>query len=249
VGERFRLIYLKSIEPEKSTLDESSSSHAPQETSRETFTIEYNAPETLSTQIILSQAKADLKHPAPKVRMLAIQYLEKSDASIAIPLLQEMLSDRDPGVRVKAISSLVKFRNPTLCPLLKKYVRDSDPMVRIAALRGMLQLGEAIDMNILLQFLSDGSSWVRRKVATLLGWTQMEGVFPVLIEMSRDPDPKVRKAALFSLVTLYPEESENRLVEAMTDTDPNLRHWARGALEKMMERPFKVRMGPLANRS
>jgi len=30
----------------------------------------------------------------------------------------------------------------------------------------------------------------------------------------------VRKAALSSLATLYPEESQNRLMEAMADSDP-----------------------------
>jgi HEAT repeat protein len=95
--------------------------------------------------------------------------------------------------------------------------------------------------------LSDESSWVRRKIATLLGWTQIEGVFPILVEMSKDRDPKVRKAGLFSIITLYPEEGENRLVEAMTDSDPDLRRWARVTLEKMVSRPLK-RMAPLSNR-
>jgi HEAT repeat protein len=102
-------------------------------------------------------------------------------------------------------------------------------------------------MNILLQFLSDESSQVRRKVATLLGWNQMEGVFPILIEMSKDRDSKVRRAALFSLATLYPEESEDRLVEAMTDSDPGLRNWIRRILEKRMKKPLKVRGEPHAN--
>jgi len=91
--------------------------------------------------------------------------------------------------------------------------------VRIAALRGMFQYKEKIDLNVLLQFLSDESSWVRRKVATLLGWIQMEGALPILMELSRDQDPMVRKAALFSLATLYPDESETCLMEAMTDPD------------------------------
>ena len=92
-------------------------------------------------------------------------------------------------------------------------------------------------MNLLVQFLSDESSWVRRKVATLLGWIQMEGTFPVLVEMSKDADARVRKSALFSLMTLYPEESKDRLLEAMNDSDPELRRWAQKALEKAVARP------------
>jgi HEAT repeat protein len=132
--------------------------------------------------------------------------------------------------------------------LLKKYLKDSDPRVRIAALRGMFQYQKKVDLNILLQFLSDDSMWVRRKVATLLGWSQVEGALPILVEMSRDPDPMVRKAALFSLATLYPDESENRLIEAMTDSDIGLRKWAKMTLEKILARPLKKRMTSLSTR-
>jgi len=61
--------------------------------------------------------------------------------------------------------------------------------------------------------------------------------------LSRDPDAKVRKAALFSLVSLYPEESEDRLLKAMTDPDPELRKWAKRVLERMTEAPVIRRKG------
>ncbi|MCJ7641411.1 MAG: HEAT repeat domain-containing protein, partial [Desulfobacterales bacterium] len=90
---------------------------------------------------------------------------------------------------------------------------------------------------LLIQFLSDETSWVRRKVATLLGWIQMEGTFPVLVEMSKDTDARVRKSSFFSLMTLYPEESKDRLLEAMNDSDPELRRWAQKTLERAVVRP------------
>jgi HEAT repeat protein len=248
MGERFRLIYLKSTGPEKSELEESSPPRCSEEISDLVpSSSKYSTPDTLSSKAFLNQAKADLKHPDPKVKILAIQYLEQCNPSITVPLLQEILSDPDPDVRAQALHSLIKFRDPIVSPLLKKYLKDKDPRVRIAALKGLFNDKEKIDLNILIQFLSDESSWVRRKIATLLGWTQIEGVFPILVEMSKDRDPKVRKAGLFSIITLYPEEGENRLVEAMTDSDPDLRRWARVTLEKMVSRPLK-RMAPLSNR-
>jgi hypothetical protein len=125
--------------------------------------------------------------PDPKVRMMAIKYyLEKSFPPIPLSLLQEILSDRDPDVRAEGLRSLIKFRSPIVSPFLKKYLKDSDSKVKIVALRGMFQNHEKIDLNILLQFLSDDSTWVRRKVATLIGWTQMEGSLPILMELSRE---------------------------------------------------------------
>lgn len=250
VADRFRLNYLKSTGLERSDFDESFLSHHNRKmTSPPSPPPEYNIPETFSSEAILKQAKVDLKHPDPQVRILAIKYyLEKSYPSIPVALLQEILSDRDPDVRTEALRSLIKFRSPIVSPLLKKYLKDIDPRVRIAALRGMFQYQEKIDLNIFLQFLSDESTWVRRKVATLLGWTQIEGVLPILVELSRDQDPMVRRAALFSLATLYPDESENRLMETMTDSDPGLRKWAKMTLEKIVARPLKRKTASLTNR-
>ncbi len=250
VSDRFRLVYLKSTGSEESEFNESFSSYENKKmvVPPSSSTIG-PIPETFSSEAILKQAMADLKNSDPKVRILAIKYyVEKSYPSIPMSLLQEILSDRDPEVRAQVLRSLIKFRSPIVSPFLKKYLKDNDPKIRIAALRGVFQYQERIDLNILLQFLSDESSWVRRKVATLLGWTQIEGALPILTELSKDQAPMVRRAALFSLVTLYPEEGEDRLMEAMTDPDRSLREWAKTTLEKMVNSPLKKKKAFLTNR-
>jgi HEAT repeat protein len=204
---------------------------------------------TFFTEAILKQAKADLKNPDSRVRILAIKYyLEKTYPSIPLSVLQEILSDRDPGVRAEALQSLIKFRGAIISPLLKKYLKDSDPRVRMTALRGMFQDQKKIDPNILLQCLSDESAWVRRKVATLLGWAQIDGALPILVELSRDSDPMVRRAALFSLMTIYPDESQDRLIDALTDSDESLREWVKIILEKMAASPPKRKKPSLMKR-
>jgi HEAT repeat protein len=245
----FRLTYLKSPGLEKG-LEESRSSFSSGQTASASVPSPGNPiPETLSSEAVLKQARADLRHPDPRVRILAIRYyLEKSYPSIPLSLLQEILSDRDPDVRAQALRSLIKFRSPVVSPLLKKYLKDSDSRVRIAALRGMFQFQEKIDLNIFIQFLSDESTWVRRKVATLLGWAQIEGALPILKELSRDVHSMVRRAALFSLATLYPDESENLLIEAMTDPDPELRKWAKTALENLLTMPSHAKTTSLTTR-
>ncbi len=244
MADRFRLAYLKSTGFDKSDFAESFSSSDPDDNGKVAGGLsplpEYHFSETFSSEAILKQAKADLKNPDPKVRIFATKYyLEKSYPSSPLSILQEILSDRDPNVRVEALQSLIKFRGSIVAPLLKKYLKDNDPGVRIAALRGMFQYQEKIDSNILLQCLSDESTWVRRKVATLLGWAQIEGALPVLVELSRDRDPMVRRAALFSLTTVYPDESEDHLMEAMTDPDQSLREWVKMTLEKIAATPLK----------
>ncbi len=245
----FRLTYLKSPGLEKGLEGSSSSYEKGKIASSSIPSSEVQNPVALSSEAVLKQARTDLKHPDPQVRLLAIRYyLEKTYPSIPLSLLQEILSDRDPEVRAQALRSLIRFRNPIVSPLLRKYLRDSDARVRIAALRGMFQFQEKIDLNIFLQFLSDESTWVRRKVATLLGWVQIEGALPILKELSKDVHSVVRRAALFSLVTLYPDEGENLLIEAMSDPDPELRKWAKTTLEKILTRPSQGRTASLTNR-
>ncbi len=240
--DRFRLIYLKSTGSEKFPPDQFFPPPDVESPSRSFSCEDPQAPETYTTKEILKQAKADLKHPDPNVRMPAVQfYLKKSHLSITMPLLQEILSDPDPGIRAEALSSLTTFGNPIVSPFLKKHLRDPDPSVRLVALKGMFRFKEKMDLNLLMQFLSDDSPRVRRKAATLLGWHQIEGALPILTEMSKDGDSRVRRAALFSLVTLYPEEGERRLMEAMTDSDPDIRKWAKDQLNKRIDGPATQR--------
>ena len=245
----FRLRYLKSPGLEKGLETSSSSYDNGKIASSSIPSPEDQRPVSLCSETVLNQAKTDLKHPDPQVRILAIRYyLEKTYPSIPLSLLQEILSDRDPEVRAQALRSLIRFRSPIVSPLLKKYLKDSDARVRIAALRGMFQFQEKIDLNIFLQFLSDDSTWVRRKVATLLGWAQIEGALPILKELSRDAHSMVRKAALFSLATLYPDESENLLIDAMTDPDLELRKWAKATLENLLTMPSNAKTSFLTTR-
>ncbi len=246
MSDRFRLIYFRSTDPERSEEERPTSFDVRKEVNRDDLhPNEVDATKAFSTQAMLKQVKADLEHPDPKARILAVRYLELLDLAETFPLFQECLFDKDPEVRVQALSSLAKFRDSNILPLLKKSLRDRDPRVRLLALRSMSRMGEKVDLNFLLQFLSDESPWVRRKLATMLGWGQVEGVFPIVVELCKDTDAAVRKAALFSLTTLYPEEAEGRLVEAMADADPEIRKWARVTLERMAASLRKGEREPL----
>ncbi len=73
--DRFRLAYLKSTGLERSDFDESFPSRdAEKVLIPASPPPEYNVPETCSSETILKQAKADLKHPDPQVRLWAIKY-------------------------------------------------------------------------------------------------------------------------------------------------------------------------------
>ena len=238
--DRFRLIHFKSTMTEKSSTDEPFlPPGSDSDSDRSAADREPRVPEAFLSQAIVTQAKRDLMHPDFQIRMLAIRCLEKAAPGIALPLLQEILTDGNPEVRVQGVHSLVTFSDPSVFDLIRRYSQDEDPRMRVAVLRGMFKQKERIDVNLLQPFVSDQSPWVRRKLATLLGWAQLDGVFPILIRLSKDSHAKVRQAALLSLMTLYPEESEDRLLEAMGDPDADLRTWAKDVLERVVRKSGK----------
>jgi len=130
VADRFRLAYLKSTGCERSDFAEAFSSYDSGDTAKTAGALssppERNISERFSSEAILKQAKADLKNPDSKVRILAIKYyLEKTYPSIPLSVLQEILSDRDPRVRAEALQSLIKFRGSIISPLLKNILKTA----------------------------------------------------------------------------------------------------------------------------
>jgi len=240
VVDRFRLIYLKSPKIEDSLSEEH---FLGEKEEKKDFKISKTSKEyyneSYSFEIILNQAKADLKHPDPKVRILAVRFLSKCEPSIAIPFLVGILNDEASDIRAYALDALIRFKAPNILNIIRKFLKDNDPEVRITALRGIFQMAEHIELNLLMQFLDDESPIVRKKLATLLGWTQIKGVLPILVELVKDKDSKVRKAALSSLITQYPEEGEEKILEAIADPDPDLRFWAKEMMEKILKKPIK----------
>lgn len=235
MADRFRLIHFKSGDSERASPPSTHYGHPFEKDGRKEKTIRLDhQPETFSFQTTLAQLRADLQHGDPHVRVLALRYLEQLEPSIALPFFQEALSDQHRAVRAQAVRSLSTLRTSEAAPLLRKGIRDDDPEVRMGALRGLFLLGERLDQHLLLQLLSDESPWVRRKLATLLGWYRVEGALPILTQMAKDPEAKVRKAALISLLTLYPEEGKDWLFQAYRDEEEEIRIWAKKALEKWM---------------
>ncbi|MGQ9508046.1 MAG: HEAT repeat domain-containing protein [Thermodesulfobacteriota bacterium] len=230
MAENFRLLYLKSSDLGSSTQKE--------ETPSPINTHDSHSLELYSSQEILRQAKEDLTHPDPKVRSMAVQYyIEKSNLSINLPILQEILEDKDPGVRAQALSSLIRLGNPIISPFLKRHLKDNDEKVRRVALKGLFQIKEKIDIHLLKPLLNDESPWVRRKMATMLGWMEVEGGKNLLLEMVKDKEPMVRKAALSSLLALYPEEGELEMGRAITDSDHEIRTWVKQQLNRRLQKP------------
>jgi HEAT repeat protein len=244
------LIYLKSTELEKSVFDEPLSPSGITPVSAVPAPCgDVKSSESFSGQAGLKQAKEDLGHPDPRMRMMAARFLERADAAIAVPLLKETLSDRDPRIRTEGLRILAAHtENPALHALFQACLKDEDFRVRIAALRAIFKSRMRLDLPGLLALSGDASALVRRKLATLLGWTRDEGTLEILSVLSKDPDPKVKQAALASLLALDPYSCENRLMQAMEDPDPQVRRWAKDALEKRIAKTLTRRNIRLAER-
>ncbi|WP_216892377.1 fumarate reductase/succinate dehydrogenase flavoprotein subunit [Nocardia alni] len=109
---------------------------------------------------------------------------------------------------------------------------DRDPLVRAAALSALARLGGPQDATALTAALAD-SAWQVREGA-VRGWA---GLGPVLAAdplhgALADPHPDVRKAAVLTLGAWPRDEgARTALRQAVTDSDADVRAYARRALE------------------
>jgi len=79
------------------------------------------------------------KHPAEKIRLLAVKNLGKlCDEAYLTHLENISISDESTMVRREAISSIGRMRNKNAIPVLINSLNDSDPKIVLQAIRGLL---------------------------------------------------------------------------------------------------------------
>lgn len=79
-------------------------------------------------------------------------------------------------------------------------------------------------------------------MATLLGWREVEGGQTLLSEMLKDKESMVRKAALSSLLILYPEEGETQMWNAISDSSHEIRTWVKAQLNRRLQKLTQKRI-------
>ncbi len=142
--------------------------------------------------------------PAPVRAQLARVYGMLGDASAA-DLLLRRLDDPSPDVRAEACRALGRLGIASAIPKLRPLLKDGTPRVREQAAESLGRVGDREAVDDLAGMLVDRAgqpSMVRAAAADALGFLDLAASRAALVASLRDPDARVRRAALSGLARL-----------------------------------------------
>jgi HEAT repeat protein len=200
---------------------------------------EPEAPDALVSAVLGSLAELADKRAVPRLRTLLAEPERRAHLPAVLKALGAMgdrvvvadiapfLNKPDAEVRLRAAEALVRLLDKRGWPVLFEILRGEDEQgdSMIAALRDLGDLSSA-----LTTFLGDDQYQLRREAAEVLGtFGDAQAVVP-LVEATRDINPWVRGAAVYSLGRLGDRRGLRALTAATQDSSGWVRQCALRAL-------------------
>jgi vesicle coat complex subunit len=174
------------------------------------------------------------------VRGLAVIGLLELEAppSAILPALAKALHDPSEMVRrraARALGDLGPLAAPAVSPLVSA-LRDPDPSVRMDAAGSLGRIGQDARAAIpaLIEFVGDDDARVRTIAGVALRRMGPYAVPPLMKCLAR-PEPIVREraAVLLGQIGIYHDAVVQRLLEACSDDEADVRQAAREAIERL----------------
>ena len=161
---------------------------------------------------------ARLRDANPSTRRAAIETLVemRPESNAAIPVLTELLGDKDLASRCDAAKALAKMGaepKGKAIAALTQMLRDPDKRSRIAAITALGQIGaEAAEaIPALTELLKDTDKELHITAAAALGRMGPQAAktaMPVLLKLLDDEDQRISQGAAWALLTMGPEGAE-----------------------------------------
>lgn len=190
---------------------------------------------------------AGLRDPDASVRQKAcLAAPEDPSAVLLVDALGEALADPEPRVARAASDALAKLApdHPAVAELLRRALHADDPHLRWGAAftKARLAPPEPGLLPALAEALASPRSHVRWSAARILvdlGRLHREAL-PVALGLARtDPNPVVRRMALFCARELAPHEpaTADAMLEASRDPDRRVRRGALASMAALVDPP------------
>ncbi len=193
-----------------------------------------------------------LKSDKFNARITGINQLRQLDASVALELIQPVLTDGNARVRYAAISQLDTIGDrdlpATLAILRDRLFNDSEPDVQAAAadVLGALKLTEAFED--LQQLYHQTPEWlVQFSIIATLGELGDLRAFPLLEEALTSPIELVQTAAISSFGELGDTRAIPILIPFATNSDWQVRYRVVQALARLGGAEVRSTLEALAN--
>jgi len=153
-----------------------------------------------------------LKHSSSQVRLEVLRNMYYYRSPGFIEEVRQMVSDPDPEIKVEALRYLFQHSPQTRLELMTGYLQHQEEAVRCAALlcaaresrdnrrlQAVFQIEAAITTSSALPHAALNPTqrvYNRSNCARVIGASGLVHLYPLLVELMKDPEPEVRKAAL-----------------------------------------------------
>jgi HEAT repeat protein len=162
----------------------------------------------------------------------------KAQATSALPTIVRLYDSADPSGRSDVLEAVtaIDATGEHALPILLKAVQDPEVKDRRDALIGLMRFRSRVDAIIgpVTEVLKDSEPENRLLAVGIIRGLGQQGLsaLPSLIAASRDPDPRVRSAALNALVSYrpLPQEVFDALENSLKDGDSRIRSAAVNSL-------------------
>ena len=182
--------------------------------------------------VVLVYGSAEPEGRPGATRLVEVHVYETSKSPVTAVVDPQQRSTQLRTVR--ELSRRAHAREPgALTALADLLARDPDPAVRRSAAEALANLREPEAVTALRTGASDQDPTVRGRSLTSLGQMRDEDSVGLFAHgATRDPDPSVRRSAVWALSTLQSEEARRALEVAASDADPLVKQAAAGALKQ-----------------
>ncbi len=152
----------------------------------------------------ISQIEANLKNPDFQYRLKAVTALKNYDCEVAVPILTNLISDREFLVRSFVAMALGKQQTTESFTALMEIMKfDNTPNVRAEAANSLSLFGRVAVSHLVLAFYQDDHWIVRRSIlGALVEMNCPEQLLDICMEGLKGEDSGVAESSVDALGTL-----------------------------------------------
>jgi HEAT repeat protein len=169
---------------------------------------------------------------------LWVSLLTRTESTLTIPELINMLGDEDSSVRFTAANALGKLKSDMAIPGLTKLLNDQRSYVYFSAIDALNKISIESLMPILIQNLKNTDMYIRLRTIDTLILLSSEMSIPVFIKALQDPDIAIRQRVIYSLAQFKTQEACKGIIQGLMDEHRVVREQAITVLGQMKDELF-----------
>lgn len=171
------------------------------------------------------------------VRLAALAGAAKMNGAVNIEAVANLLLDNNLEVQEKAVEVIIQMNHPDTAQHLLPAMKSENEFSRRNAVEVLNEIGNSGSVKFLLDAVcQDDDWWVRSRATDALGRIGGERVRSAVLELIKDKDENIRRAAIEIANTNPDKATVDHLIQATTDNDWWVRERAADALAEINDK-------------